>query len=439
MRRYGVIFLITSLLLMVITSIAAGEEKPYQGSTVRVLLEDTPWHRNIESAIPKFQEQTGISVFMEFLPSESERERTNLDLTTGAGSYDVFLTDQMFIQKFVKMDVLEPLNQFIENPDFNQPEEYVLDDYEEAVLGLATYNDQLYALPWRQAALVFMYRKDLFEKYGVEVPTTMDELYQAAQKIHTGLRNDGVTDIYAITLRGLRGEGNNVYIWAGAFLPAFGLVDWFDENGKCQLNNDKALAATKLYVDLVRNFGPPDTPAMNWDHCWQFFQQGKAAMWIDSAVLGGYVADPTQSPVADKVGYAMVPAGPAGIPNGGAYQPAYVMSKSARDKGAAWEFMKMATSREQMLSDATVGGNFEIASRWVIENPKFAEAFPYPELVDAFLKMREVTTETRPMVFNWPEVGDVVSATLQLAIAGEITPEEAVDRMATSVDRLMSY
>ena len=62
---------------MVITSIAAGEEKPYQGSTVRVLLEDTPWHRNIESAIPKFQEQTGISVFMEFLPSESERERTN--------------------------------------------------------------------------------------------------------------------------------------------------------------------------------------------------------------------------------------------------------------------------------------------------------------------------------------------------------------------------
>jgi hypothetical protein len=78
MRRYGVIFLITSLLLMVITSIAAGEEKPYQGSTVRVLLEDTPWHRNIESAIPKFQEQTGISVFMEFLPSESERERTNL-------------------------------------------------------------------------------------------------------------------------------------------------------------------------------------------------------------------------------------------------------------------------------------------------------------------------------------------------------------------------
>ena len=143
MRRYGVIFLITSLLLMVVTSLAAGEEKPYQGSTVRVLLEDTPWHRNIESAIPKFQEQTGISVFMEFLPSEAERERTNLDLTTGAGSYDVFLTDQMFIQKFVKMDVLEPLNQFIENPDFNQPEEYVLDDYEEAVLGLATYNDQL--------------------------------------------------------------------------------------------------------------------------------------------------------------------------------------------------------------------------------------------------------------------------------------------------------
>ena len=87
MRRYGVIFLITSLLLMVINSIAAGEEKPYQGSTVRVLLEDTPWHRNIESAIPKFQEQTGISVFMEFLPSESNEKERRFRPHNRSGSY----------------------------------------------------------------------------------------------------------------------------------------------------------------------------------------------------------------------------------------------------------------------------------------------------------------------------------------------------------------
>lgn len=431
--RLVIICILMGGLLVGMTS---ATDLPYKGVRVRVLLEDTPWHRNIIDSIPDFERRTGISMSMEFLPSMQSREKTNLDLTTGAGSYDAFLTDEMFIQRFVKMGVLEPLDKYINDPQYTKPGELHLEDYEPTVLDLATYDGKLYALPWRAATLVLMYRKDILGTYGVAVPYTMDELKIVAEKVHNGMRGVGIKDVYGMILRGFRGEGNNVYIWAGAFLPAYG-AEWFDKDGNCVLDSPEAYAATKLYVDLVRNYGPPDIPAMNWDHCWQFFQQGNAALWVDSAVLGAFVANPAESPVAEKVGFATVPAGPNGVPAGGLYEPAYIMAVGARNKGATWEFLKMAASREQMLSDAVVGGNFEIARRWVIETDEFAKAFPYPELIKAHLEMSKIAQEARPLIFNWPEVGDTAGVLFQDAISGRLEVGIALEQMTKAIENIM--
>ncbi len=411
-------------------------KKPYEGQTVHVLLEDTPWHRNIEKTVGKFKEQTGINVVLEFLPEVQEREKVNLDLSSQAGTYDVFLTDEMYIQKFVKLGVLEPLDPYIKDPKYTKEGELHLEDYEKGIIGLATYDGVLYAIPWRAAATIFMYRKDLFTKYNVKVPDTFDEMMAAAKTIHEGLAADGVKDVYAVTERGLRGEGLNVYIWAGSFFPAWG-GKWFDDKGKPLLDSPEAIAAAAFYGEILKKYGPPGTPAMSWDDCWKFFQDGKAAMWIDSAVLGAFVADPAQSPVADKVGFAPVPKGPAGTRHGALYEPAYIMAKAAKNKGAAWEFIKFATSRPQMLSDAVDAGNFEIASRWAVEQPEFAKKFPYPELISAYLEMRKVAVEERPLIIKWPEVGDIVGEVLQRIIAGEITAEKGMKEANTRIAEVL--
>ena len=371
-------FLLSLVLLMAVgVSTALAADKPYAGQKVKVLLEDTPWHRNIEKTVSTFTQQTGIQVSLEFLPEVQERDKINLDLTTQAGTYDVFLTDEMYIQKFVKLGVLEPLDSYVTAGGMH------FEDYEPTILNLGVYDGTRYALPWRAGAAVFMYRKDLFQKYSVKVPDTFDDMMAAAKKLQDGLKSSGTKDVFPVVLRGVRGEGLNVYIFAGCFLPAWG-AQWFDKNGKPTLDSKGAIAAATFYGDILRKYGPPGVTAMSWDDCWKSFQDGKAAMWIDSAVLGAYVSDPSQSKVADKVGFASVPKGPSGTRHGALYEPAYVMSKAAQNKGAAWEFMKFATAREQMLSDAVDAGNFEIASRWVIENPKFAQAYKYPELIKSF-------------------------------------------------------
>jgi ABC-type glycerol-3-phosphate transport system substrate-binding protein len=420
---YRIFFVQLLLSLLILIAVCAPQalaaDKPYAGQKVRVLLEDNAWHRNIEKTVGTFTQQTGIEVSLEFLPEVQERDKINLDLTTQAGAYDVFLTDEMYIQKFVKLGELEPLDGYAKSGDLH------MEDYEPNVLNLGVFDGKRYALPWRAAATVFMYRKDLFKKYGVKVPDTFDEMMAAAKKLQDGIKRDGLQDLYPITLRGKRGEGLNVYIFAGSFLPAWG-AKWFDKDGNPALDSKEAIAAASFYTDILKRYGPPGSPSMNWDDCWKLFQDGKAAMWIDSAVLGAFVCDPAQSKIADTVGFAVVPKGPAGTRHGALYEPSYVMAKSAQNKAAAWEFMKFATSRDQMLSDAVDGGNFEIGSRWVIENPKFAAKYPYPELIKAYLAMRKVAIEERPLIVKWPEVGDILGEVLQSSIAGEITPREGM-------------
>jgi sorbitol/mannitol transport system substrate-binding protein len=49
--------------------------------------------------------------------------------------------------------------------------------------GAMTYDGKLYGLPMQAQMLVMAYRKDVFEKLGIEPPTTFDEMRDAAKKI----------------------------------------------------------------------------------------------------------------------------------------------------------------------------------------------------------------------------------------------------------------
>jgi N,N'-diacetylchitobiose transport system substrate-binding protein len=53
------------------------------------------------------------------------------------------------------------------------------DDLLQSLLEAGTYDGKFYAVPYYAGARIVIYRKDLFEKAGVEVPTTLDEFLAA--------------------------------------------------------------------------------------------------------------------------------------------------------------------------------------------------------------------------------------------------------------------
>src|SRR3954467_14338441 len=56
-------------------------------------------------------------------------------------------------------------------------------------------NGEVWAIPQDTGPLGMLYRKDIFDQYGIQVPTTWDEFAAAARKLHTANPNVYLTNI----------------------------------------------------------------------------------------------------------------------------------------------------------------------------------------------------------------------------------------------------
>src|SRR5699024_6781059 len=107
-----------------------------------------------------------------------------------------------------------------------------------------------------------MYRTDIFDEAGVEMPEnpTWDDVAELAAKV------DGAEKgTKGICLRGLPG-------WGEMFAPLTTVVNtfggtWFDENWDAQVDSKEFKAATNFYVDLIKDHGESGAPQAGYTEC----------------------------------------------------------------------------------------------------------------------------------------------------------------------------
>ena len=85
------------------------------------------------------------------------------------------------------------------------------DDLLQSLLEAGTYDNKLYAVPYYAGARIVLYRKDLFEAAGVEVPTTLDEFLAAGVALKEA--NADVPNFSGIYLPGRNWYAVLSYIW----------------------------------------------------------------------------------------------------------------------------------------------------------------------------------------------------------------------------------
>src|SRR5256714_12420870 len=158
------------------------------------------------------------------------------------------------------------------------------------------------SLPWSVDYFILYYNKELFQKKGVAVPKTFDEMVVAAEKL-----TDVKEGTFGLVGRGLRNA--NMTLWTNFFLNYGG--EFLDSKGNIITDGPEAIEATKSY-DRSNKFAPAGIAGFNWMESLAAFAQGRAAMWIDGVGWAPGVENPNSSRVVGKVGYAMVPAGPKG-------------------------------------------------------------------------------------------------------------------------------
>lgn len=406
--------------------------KQFEGSTINIGAVKHPWVSAIKPAIPVFEELTGIDVVWNILPEQQFRTKRLTDVSTGAGKFDVFFLDQV-VNQFRKSGWLQPLDPYFEDSSLYDEKWYQPDDLFQATKWQAHgggYSDTWTGMPITVEVQTQFYRKDLYEKHGLEVAETLDQFRKNAKVIH-----EKESDVVGTVGRGQKGYGMNIYI-LNTFIREFGAKLWDSYPDNSGLDSKEAIAAGGWYVNLLREFGPEGASSQTWSDVLSTMQSGRAGHIVsDANLFWPGLTDSSSSDVADSVAIAKTPAPEDGEFGPNAYAWQISTSKNAKNSKQAFLFMLWATSEPtntwmHLESDAAFS-----VRKSVWKNKQFQS-----RVGEEFAKVTlESLQKAKPDPFDrkYPEWGQKYSEELQKAIAGEKSPEAALKAAAKKAEQTL--
>nr|WP_211241955.1 sugar ABC transporter substrate-binding protein [Roseivivax halodurans] len=384
----------------------------------------------------QFTEETGIGVEWVTLEENVLRQRVTQDIATGGGQFDVMTIGTYEVPIWANQEWLAPLDDL--------PEDYNVDDLLPAVREALSVDGTLYAAPFYGESAMIMYRTDLAEEAGIDMPDspTWSEVMSAAEAM-----TDKENDIYGICLRGKPGWGENM-AFLTAMANSYG-ARWFDMDWKAQFDSEDWTATLNDYLTMMNEYGPPGASSNGFNENLSLFQQGRCGMWIDATVAAGFVTDPDESTVADSVGFAQFP-NKEGVDNHGNWLWAWSLAvpASSDDTDAAKQFVAWATSQEytQLVAEDEGWRAAPPGTRTSLyENEEYQEAAPFAEMtlesmnaVDTQAPSVQEIPYTGAQFVAIPEfqgIGTAVGQQFSAALAGQVDAETALSNAQTSTQR----
>ncbi|MDA9402765.1 ABC transporter substrate-binding protein [Bradyrhizobium sp. CCBAU 45389] len=383
--------------------------KKYAGTKLEVILAKGPRGDNLQKNIKEFTELTGIQVESEQIPEQQQRQKVVIELTSGRPSFDVVhLSYHVQKRQFEKAGWLADMTPFMKDPTLTAPD-LVESDFSAAGLQYAK-NDkgQMLSLPWSVDYFILYYNKELFQKKGVAVPKTFDEMVSAAEKL-----TDAKDGTYGFVGRGLRNA--NMTLWTNFFLNYGG--EFLDAKGNILTDGPEAVAATKLYQTLLTKVAPPGVVGFNWMESMASFTQGRSAMWIDGVGWAPPLEDPAASRVVGKVGYTVVPAGPKGQYSA-TYGDGIGIAAASKNKEAAYLLCQWVVSKKQGARLLQAGGGVPFRNS-ILNDPEVQSGVKMPkEWLQSVIDSAKISKLGLPVIIPVAEFRDLVGAAITSTITG---------------------
>jgi sorbitol/mannitol transport system substrate-binding protein len=411
---------------------AGGGGGDSDAKSINVLMVGNPQMVDIEKLTKdSFTKDTGIKVNYTILPENELRDKVTQDIATKAGQYDVATIGAYEVPIWSQNDWLTSLDEYVDDDKFDKDD--LIDPIVESLSG---EDGKLYAVPFYGESSFLMYRKDVLQKKGLEMPQkpTWDQVADIAAKV------DGAEPgMKGICLRGLPG-------WGEMFAPLTTVVNtfggtWFEKDWSAKVDDKPFVDATNFYVNLIREHGEPGAAQAGFTECLNAMSQGKVAMWYDATSAAGSLEDPKISKVAGKVGYAFAPVKETEN-SGWLWAWAWAMPKTTKKADAAAEFMTWASSKEyeELVGEKLGWARVPAGKREsTYENPdykKAAAAFGATTLAaieaanptDPGVQPRPTVGVQFVAVPEFQDLGTKVSQDISAAIAGRGTVQEALEK-----------
>ncbi|WP_108859811.1 sugar ABC transporter substrate-binding protein [Ruegeria sp. Alg231-54] len=373
----------------------------------------------------KFTEATGIDVEWVTLEENVLRQRVTTDITTKGGTFDIMTIGMYETPIWGANGWLVPLD--------GLSEEYDVGDILPAMAGGLSHDGTLFAAPFYGESSMIMYRTDLMEKAGMEMPDapTWQFIKEAAAAM-----TDRDAEINGICLRGKAGWGEG-----GAFITAmsnsFG-ARWFDEEWKPQFDQPEWADTLNFYVEMMNESGPAGYATNGFNENLSLFQQGKCGMWIDATVAASFVTNPNDSTVADHVGFALAPDTGLGKRSNWLWAWALAIPAGTQQEDAAKQFIEWATSKDyiELVAESEGWANVPPGARTSLyENPEYQKV-PFSKMtLDSILSADPNSPTVKPVPYvgiqfaaipEFAGIATQVSQEFSAVYAGQQTVEEAL-------------
>src|SRR3954453_15462481 len=399
--------------------------------SINVLMVNNPQMIELQKlTADHFPKDTGITVNYTVLPENDLRNKASQEFTSQAGQYDVATLSNFEIPIYAKSGWIAPLDQHVAaDPAFDQA------DILPTMTASLSSGGKLYGEPFYGESSFLMYRKDVLDAAGIQMPAhpTWQQVADIAAKV------DGAQPGMAgICLRGQPG-------WGQVFAPLTTVVNtfggtWFTKDWQAEVNGEGFRKATDFYVDLVRAHGETGAPQAGFAECLNAMVQGNVAMWYDATSAAGSL-EASDSPVKGKIGYAPAPVVETAS-SGWLYAWSWSIEHASTMKDDAWKFISWASGKqyEQLVGSeagwADVPAGKRASTYQIPQYLQVAGAFAQPTL-DAITSADPDNPGVQPRpapgiqfvgIPEFPDLGTQVSQDVSSAIAGRMSVADALKR-----------
>ena len=303
-----------------------------------------------------FEEYTGgrIKLKVDSYPFESFWEKEIMELSSGSPSYDLVSVDAPTFQGIITAGWVYDLTDW---PSKETKSKYGLKDinwnsFSEQAREFLTYEGKRWAVPFMDWWQTLIVRKDLLEKYGLEVPKNWDDFLDVAKKLTLDVDGDGKIDIYGTALYSGMFESCVGADWltrlVGTVPPTGGLDGFlFDSEGNVIFNRPGAGAKALERIKEVLPYCAPGTLSWSYGEVNVAIREGKVGMVAVFCDMSYEFENPEVSKVAGNLIYTHLPY------DSGAKQAtimgtnAYGINKASKHPLEAYEFLEWLSNNEK--------------------------------------------------------------------------------------------
>jgi multiple sugar transport system substrate-binding protein len=373
----------------------------------------------LSGLIEAFERQNpGVKVVEEVLPASTDQQHQYYAtaLEGRSAAFDVFALDVIWIQEFARAGWLLDLT-----PRLGAKR---LAGFLPGPVEAATYQDQIYAVPWFVNAGILYFRKDLLSKYGFAPPRTFTELSRQAMTILEGEQDP---DLKGFVWQGKQYEG--LICVALEFIHGNGgtVID----GRRSALRDKKAVDALQLMHDLVSvtKVSPPLVTSADEEATRHLFGAGRAIFmrnWPYALAL----YEQEGSKIRGRVGIAQLPSfeGYHSAPTLGGWLLG--ANRFSTHPDLAWKLVEFLTGQASQKVLAMKLG-FPPPRDVLYQDAELKKGNPFiPPLYEAMRRARP-----RPVTPLYLMISQLLQPEFSAAIMGVKPPEQALE----DASRLMEH